>query len=78
MQVAPISATFTSVVCFNRYEAILKAKWETSSTACQMCKPTADGTHTVLLLDQAPWHVTPKPKVPYNITLPLRPRVRSN
>jgi transposase len=33
------------------------------------------GAHAVLLLDQAGWHVTPKLKVPGNITLlPLPPR----
>nr|WP_281070216.1 IS630 family transposase [Sinorhizobium fredii] len=32
-----------------------------------------DGAHAVLLLDQAGWHVTPKLKVPDNITLLFLP-----
>ena len=35
----------------------------------------APGAHAVLLVDQAGWHVSPKLKVPDNITLlPLPPR----
>ncbi len=35
----------------------------------------APGAHAVLLLDQAGWHVSPKLKVPANLTLlPLPPR----
>ncbi len=32
-----------------------------------------DGAHAVLILDQAGWHVTPKLKVPDNITLMFLP-----
>jgi transposase len=32
-----------------------------------------DGSHAVLILDQAGWHVTPKLKVPDNITLLFLP-----
>lgn len=32
-----------------------------------------DGAYAVLILDQAGWHVTPKPKVPDNIILMFLP-----
>ena len=38
----------------------------------------APGAHAVLILDQAGWHLSPKLKVPSNITLLSLPRVRRN
>jgi len=41
----------------------------------EVSQAVAPGAHAVLLLDQAGWHVSPKLKVPANITplqLPLR------
>ena len=41
----------------------------------EVSQAVAPGAHAVLLLDQAGWHVSPKLKVPANITLlPLPPR----
>ena len=41
----------------------------------EISQAVASGAHAVLLLDQAGWHITPKLKVPDNITvLPLPPR----
>ena len=41
----------------------------------EVSQAVAPGAHAVLLLDQAGWHVSPKLKVPTNITLlPLPPR----
>ena len=41
--------------------------------AAQLRRPVAPGAHAVLLLDQAGWHVSPKLKVPDNITLVFLP-----
>ena len=41
----------------------------------EISQAVAPSAHAVLLLDQAGWHITPKLKVPDNITLlPLPPR----
>jgi transposase len=41
----------------------------------EVSQAVAPGAHAVLLLDQAGWHVSPKLRVPDNITLlPLPPR----
>ena len=41
----------------------------------EISQAVAPSAHAVLLLDQAGWHLTPKLKVPDNITLlPLPPR----
>ena len=45
---------------------------DTEAMAAQLAEisqAVAPGAHAVLLLDQAGWHVTPKLKVPANITL---------
>jgi transposase len=51
---------------------------DTEAMAAQLeevSQAVAPGAHAVLLLDQAGWHVSPKLKVPANITLlPLPPR----
>ena len=51
---------------------------DTEAMAAQLVEiswAVAPGAHAVLLLDQAGWHVSPKLKVPGNITLlPLPPR----
>src|SRR3954452_7805962 len=50
---------------------------DTAAMAAQeeVSQAVAPGAHAVLLLDQAGWHVSPKLKVPANITLlPLPPR----
>ena len=51
---------------------------DTEAMAAQLTEisqAVAPGAHAVLLLDQAGWHVTPKLKMPNNITpLPLPPR----
>ena len=51
---------------------------DTEARAAQLeevSQAVAPGAHAVLLLDQAGWHVSPKLKVPANITLlPLPPR----
>jgi hypothetical protein len=39
----------------------------------EISQAVAPGAHAVLLVDQAGWHVTPKLKVPGNITLVLLP-----
>ncbi len=39
----------------------------------EVSQAVAPGAHAVLLLDQAGWHVSPKLKVPDNITLVLLP-----
>ena len=40
----------------------------------EISQAVAPGAHAVLMLDQAGWHVSPKLKVPDNITLVLPPR----
>jgi transposase len=41
----------------------------------EISQAVAPGAHAVLMLDQAGWHISPKLKVPDNITLlPLPPR----
>ncbi len=51
---------------------------DTEAMAAQLeeiSQAVASGAHAVLLLDQAGWHLTPKLKVPGNISLlPLPPR----
>jgi transposase len=51
---------------------------DTEAMAAQLeeiSQTVAPGAHAVLLLDQAGWHVSPKLKVPANMTLlPLPPR----
>ncbi|CAK7261985.1 conserved protein of unknown function (plasmid) [Shinella sp. WSC3-e] len=39
----------------------------------EISQPVDPGAHAVLILDQAGWHVTPKLKVPENITLMFLP-----
>ena len=39
----------------------------------EISQAVAPGAHAVLLLDQAGWHITPKLKVPGNISLLLLP-----
>jgi transposase len=51
---------------------------DTQAMAAQLAEisqAVAPGAHAVLMLDQAGWHITPKLRVPDNITLlPLPPR----
>ncbi len=39
----------------------------------EISRAVAPGAHAVLLLDQAGWHITPKLRVPGNITLVFLP-----
>jgi len=53
---------------------------DTEAMAAQLeevSQAVAPGAHAVLLLDQAGWHVSPKLKVPANITLPAAPSALS-
>src|SRR3954464_9075443 len=52
-----------SLKCFRTDTEAMAAQLEEVSQA------VAPGAHAVLLLDQAGWHVSPKLKVPANITL---------
>ena len=44
----------------------------------EIAQAVTPGSHAVLLLDQAGWHVSRKLKVPPNITLCRCPRKRPN
>ena len=72
------SAYLFGAICpkLGKGAALVMPRCDTHAMACHLAEiscAVAPGAHAVMLLDQAGWHMTPKLKVPANITLMALP-----